>query len=230
MDGYNATIFTYGQTGSGKTHSILGNDADPGFIPRCVEDVFSYKQEHEDTLVFTLRVSYLEVYNEEINDLLTPGEEGQNLKIIAEDPQKGAIIENLVEEVVSEKRDILAVIARGESQRSYGATNMNATSSRSHTLFRLVIESQEILHPINAAHFEDDANPNAFTKLSKETSSTKGAVKVSKSESGNRERQPRVATESGNRERQLRAATESCVIMTLFTLCASFAYTVCAPL
>ena len=61
MDGYNATIFTYGQTGSGKTHSILGNEADPGFIPRCIEDVFAYKENHSAELEFTLRISYLEV-------------------------------------------------------------------------------------------------------------------------------------------------------------------------
>ena len=120
-----------------------------------------------------------------MNDLLTPGDAGQNLKIIAEDPQKGAIIENLAEETVTEKEDMFAILSRGESQRSYGATNMNATSSRSHTLFRLVIESQEIFSSSEtsaAVTFEGDlANqPGGFTKLSKEaTASGKGVLKVS---------------------------------------------------
>ena len=100
MDGYNATIFTYGQTGSGKTHSILGNDDDPGFIPRAIDEIFNYVDGNL-SMRFTLKVSYLEVYNEEINDLLNESEnEGQNLRILSEDPQKGAIIEKLTEESV----------------------------------------------------------------------------------------------------------------------------------
>jgi hypothetical protein len=144
--------------------------------------VFAFKEKNAESLEFVLRVSYLEVYNEEINDLLTPGETGQNLKIIAEDPQKGAVIENLVEEVVSTREAVLQVIKTGEGQRSYGATNMNATSSRSHTLFRLVIESHELFPNFDpAATFDGDlANqPGGFTKLTKEASTGKGAMKVS---------------------------------------------------
>ena len=76
MDGYNATIFTYGQTGSGKTHSILGNESDPGFIPRTITDVFNHVELHTES-TFNIMVSYLEVYNEEINDLLQEAEVGQ---------------------------------------------------------------------------------------------------------------------------------------------------------
>ena len=113
MDGYNATIFTYGQTGSGKTHSILGNDADPGFIPRTIQDVFNHVETHKATN-FKIMVSYLEVYNEEINDLLQEAETGGNLRILTEDPQKGAIIENLTETVVKCKQDITDVLTEGE--------------------------------------------------------------------------------------------------------------------
>jgi len=141
MDGYNATIFTYGQTGSGKTHSILGNDADPGFIPRTIQDVFNHVETHKATN-FKIMVSYLEVYNEEINDLLQEAETGGNLRILTEDPQKGAIIENLTETVVKCKQDITDVLTEGEKHRSYGSTLMNNTSSRSHTLFRMIIESK----------------------------------------------------------------------------------------
>ncbi|GMH60227.1 hypothetical protein TL16_g03003 [Triparma laevis f. inornata] len=146
MDGYNATIFTYGQTGSGKTHSILGNDSDPGFIPRTIQDVFNHVIAHPDTN-YNIMVSYLEVYNEEINDLLQMEEdEGKNLRILTEDPQKGAIIENLIEQVVTCKQDITNVLTEGEKHRSYGSTLMNNTSSRSHTLFRMIIESKTELN------------------------------------------------------------------------------------
>ncbi len=178
MDGFNATIFTYGQTGSGKTHSILGNDEDPGFIPRCIEDVFAYVDDRAGDADFDIRVSYLEVYNEEINDLLTEGDAGQNLRIVTEDPQKGAIIENLQEVKVGSRPEVFQVIAKGEEQRSYGSTQMNATSSRSHTLFRLVIESRTTLTFEGGDDLPDDAS-SEFTKLTKQKSAAGGSTKLS---------------------------------------------------
>ena len=145
LDGYNATIFTYGQTGSGKTHSILGNKEDPGFIPRTIDDVFEHVDANIATMSYTIQVSYLEVYNEEINDLLIEGDAGHNLRILTEDPQKGAIIENLTEQAVMNKQEVMDVLMEGEKHRSYGSTKMNNTSSRSHTLFRMVIESETSL-------------------------------------------------------------------------------------
>ena len=88
-----------------------------------------------------LRVSYIEVYNEEINDLLAE-HDGANLRILKDDPQKGAIIERLTEEIVASADQLVNVVARGESNRHYACTEMNATSSRSHTIYRLVIESK----------------------------------------------------------------------------------------
>ena len=79
-------MFTYGQTGSGKTHSILGSSEDPGITIRCIVDIFSHIRQHPD-ISFSLKVSYMEVYNEEINDLLHVSDEadghgGKNLRII----------------------------------------------------------------------------------------------------------------------------------------------------
>ena len=96
-----------------QTHSILGNDSDPGFIPRCIDDVFNYVESKKETTDFTIMVSYLEVYNEDINDLLQVGEEGKNLRIKTDDPQKGAIIDGLVEQVVSNKKEIQNVLKLG---------------------------------------------------------------------------------------------------------------------
>lgn len=142
MEGFNGTVFTYGQTGSGKTHSMMGTPGDPGVIRGSIHSVFSYIEAHEDH-EFVLRVSYIEVYNEELNDLLSlEVGGGQNLRILKDDPQKGAVIEHLTEEIVSSAGQLVDVVARGESNRHYACTEMNATSSRSHTIYRLIIESK----------------------------------------------------------------------------------------
>lgn len=150
--GFNGTVFAYGQTGSGKTYSMLGTGRDPGIVPRAVHDVFKHiegKQQRSGNnsnsiTEFLVRVSYLEVYNEEINDLLQPVSrgKGRNLKILRDDPVKGAVIEGLIEEIVVSREQVLEVIARGEANRHYGATNVHSGSSRSHTIFRMVIESK----------------------------------------------------------------------------------------
>ena len=116
---------------------MRGNDADPGTMFLCIRDIFEWKDAHPQ-FECSLCVSYLEVYNEEINDLLQEG--AQNLRILSEDPVKGAVIERLIEEKVETPTELLEVLKRGELQRSYGETKMNAESSRSHTIYRLVIE------------------------------------------------------------------------------------------
>ncbi|ORY98051.1 P-loop containing nucleoside triphosphate hydrolase protein [Syncephalastrum racemosum] len=136
MEGYNATVFAYGQTASGKTY---GNESEPGVIPRAVDDVFSYIRQTQ-TKEFVLRVSYLEIYNETIRDLLAP--ENDTLKI-HEDKRRGIYVSPLTEEVVTSPVDVLSVIQKGEANRHISTTNYNLHSSRSHTIFQLVIESRE---------------------------------------------------------------------------------------
>ena len=148
MNGFNGCIFSYGQTGSGKTWSMMGCPEDPGITKRCVDDIFIHiarEKTRNSEIQFTLRVSYLEVYNEEINDLLNDDhEKGRNLRITSDDPNKGGVqIGGLTEKECDNATDILGVIEQGEKNRSYGATEMNANSSRSHTLYRLFIESSE---------------------------------------------------------------------------------------
>jgi centromeric protein E len=126
LRGYNGTVFAYGQTGSGKTFSMLGSDRDPGVIPRAIDDVFSHVEAAtaRGSAEFLIRVSYLEVYNEEINDLLQPivKGKGRNLKILRDDPSRGAVIEGLLEEIVVSQGQVLDVVARGEANRHYGST------------------------------------------------------------------------------------------------------------
>ncbi|XP_035841032.1 kinesin-like protein KIN-7K, chloroplastic isoform X3 [Helianthus annuus] len=136
MEGINGTIFAYGVTSSGKTHTMHGDQRSPGIIPLAVKDAFSIIQE-TPSREFLLRVSYLEIYNEVVNDLLNPA--GQNLRI-REDSQ-GTFVEGIKEEVVLSPAHALSLIAAGEEHRHVGSTNFNLLSSRSHTIFTLTIES-----------------------------------------------------------------------------------------
>ncbi|KAH7291967.1 hypothetical protein KP509_29G044300 [Ceratopteris richardii] len=136
MEGVNGTVFAYGVTSSGKTHTMHGDQNSPGIIPLAIKDVFNFIQDTPGR-EYLLRVSYLEIYNEVINDLLNPSQ--QNLKI-REDAQ-GTYVEGVKEEVVLSPAHALSLIAAGEEHRHVGSNNFNLVSSRSHTIFTLTIES-----------------------------------------------------------------------------------------
>lgn len=138
MEGVNGTVFAYGVTSSGKTHTMHGDQNSPGVIPLAIKDVFSIIQDTPGR-EFLLRVSYLEIYNEVINDLLDPT--GQNLRV-REDAQ-GTYVEGIKEEVVLSPGHALSFIAAGEEHRHVGSNNFNLLSSRSHTIFTLMIESSD---------------------------------------------------------------------------------------
>ncbi|KAK2991873.1 hypothetical protein RJ640_006028, partial [Escallonia rubra] len=138
VDGFNGTAFAYGQTSSGKTFTMNGSDNDPGIIHRAVHDIFQKIQMTTDR-EFLIRVSYMEIYNEEINDLFTV--ENQKLQI-HESLERGIFVAGLREEIVNSAEQVLKLIQLGEVNRHFGETNMNARSSRSHTIFRMVIESK----------------------------------------------------------------------------------------
>ncbi|CAI9769854.1 unnamed protein product [Fraxinus pennsylvanica] len=151
MEGVNGTVFAYGVTSSGKTHTMHGDQTSPGIIPLAIKDVFSIIQDTPGS-EFLLRVSYLEIYNEVINDLLDPT--GQNLRV-REDAQ-GTYVEGIKEEVVLSPGHALSFIAAGEEHRHVGSNNFNLFSSRSHTIFTLMIES--------SAH-DDDYDGVIFSQL-----------------------------------------------------------------
>ncbi|KAK1316318.1 Kinesin-like protein NACK2 [Acorus calamus] len=137
--GFNGTVFAYGQTNSGKTYTMRGSTDEPGVIPLAVHDLFNSIQEDVDR-EFLLRMSYMEIYNEEINDLLAP--EHRKLQI-HESLERGIFVAGLREEIVTCPEQVLDFIKFGESHRHIGETNMNTYSSRSHTIFRMIIESRE---------------------------------------------------------------------------------------
>ncbi|KAF9918783.1 hypothetical protein FBU30_011274 [Linnemannia zychae] len=162
MEGYNGTVFAYGQTSSGKTYS--GNESQPGITPRAVEDVFKYIRENSDR-EFLLRVSYLEIYNESIRDLLSP--EAIDLRI-HEDRRRGVYVSPLREEIVTAPSQVMRIIERGDYQRHVSSTDFNAHSSRSHSIFQIVIESRDRSPAASGS-------PTAWKPGSK----TAGAVRVS---------------------------------------------------
>ncbi|XP_030293943.1 centromere-associated protein E isoform X2 [Sparus aurata] len=145
VEGYNGTIFAYGQTSSGKTFTMMGSDLIPGVIPLAVEDVFQTikncpKKE------FLLRVSYMEIYNETVTDLLVDSWKRKPLEV-RETINKNIYVADLTEELVTNPEQALAWIRKGEKNRHYGKTKMNQRSSRSHTIFRMILESRERSDP-----------------------------------------------------------------------------------
>ncbi|XVE95056.1 hypothetical protein REPUB_Repub02eG0063700 [Reevesia pubescens] len=138
VDGFNGTAFAYGQTSSGKTFTMNGLSNDPGIIHRAVNDIFKKIQLISDR-EFLIRVSYMEIYNEEIIDLFTV--ENQKLQI-HESLERGIFVAGLREEIVNNAEQVMKLLESGEVNRHFGETNMNARSSRSHTIFRMVIESK----------------------------------------------------------------------------------------
>nr|XP_045084866.1 kinesin-like protein KIN-7I isoform X2 [Aegilops tauschii subsp. strangulata] len=139
VQGFNGTVFAYGQTNSGKTYTMRGSANEPGIIPLAVHDLFRTIQQHMDR-EFLVRMSYMEIYNEEINDLLVP--EHRKLQI-HENYERGIYVAGLSEEIVTCPEQVLKFVSFGESHRHIGETNMNVYSSRSHTIFRMVIESRD---------------------------------------------------------------------------------------
>ncbi|KAH6776338.1 P-loop containing nucleoside triphosphate hydrolases superfamily protein [Perilla frutescens var. hirtella] len=138
VEGFNGTAFAYGQTSSGKTFTMNGSENDPGIIHRAVKEIF-HKIEETSDREFLIRVSYMEIYNEDINDLFAV--ENQKLQI-HESLVRGVFVAGLREEIVNSADQVLQLIQLGEANRHFGDTNMNARSSRSHTIFRMVIESK----------------------------------------------------------------------------------------
>ncbi|KAF9532998.1 kinesin heavy chain [Crepidotus variabilis] len=140
LDGYNGTVFAYGQTGSGKTFTMMGADIDndelKGIIPRITEQIFQSIVESESHLEYLVKVSYMEIYLERIRDLLAP--QNDNLQV-HEEKSKGVYVKGLSDYYVSSAKEVYEIMRMGGSARVVTATNMNAESSRSHSIFLITI-------------------------------------------------------------------------------------------
>ncbi|XP_035634846.1 kinesin-like protein KIF16B isoform X7 [Oncorhynchus keta] len=139
FQGYNACVFAYGQTGSGKSYTMMGNPGDAGLIPRICEGLFSRiaGMTRWDEASFRTEVSYLEIYNERVRDLLRrKSTETYNLRV-REHPKDGPYVEDLSKHLVQNYHDVEELMEAGNINRTTAATGMNDTSSRSHAIFTI---------------------------------------------------------------------------------------------
>lgn len=139
MGGFHGSVFTYGQTSSGKTYTMNGAQNQPGVIPQAIYYCFQAIDEFPDR-EFLIRVSYIEVYNEQLRDLLNV--ESTNIKLQF-DPKLGTVLSGVKEQVVLNYEQVITLIKLGETHRHIGSTNMNEKSSRAHTIFKIIVESKE---------------------------------------------------------------------------------------
>ena len=143
LEGYNSTIFCYGQTGTGKTYTMEGftyesKNPNRGIIQRTIQDIFNFIETTSDeNTKFIIRCSFLQIYNENISDLLKSDK--KNLQI-REDKKKGIYVDLLSEWAVRSPLDLYALLRRGGGTRTTSATYMNDVSSRSHAVFQITVE------------------------------------------------------------------------------------------
>ncbi|XP_020799020.1 kinesin-like protein KIF13A isoform X1 [Drosophila serrata] len=139
FQGYNACIFAYGQTGSGKSYTMMGSQESKGIIPRLCDKLFSaIANKSTPELMYKVEVSYMEIYNEKVHDLLDPKPNKQSLKV-REHNVMGPYVDGLSQLAVTSYQDIDNLMTEGNKSRTVAATNMNAESSRSHAVFSVVL-------------------------------------------------------------------------------------------
>ena len=151
LEGYNCTIFAYGQTGCGKTHTMMGDPSTPegrGIIPNCFAHIFGaideVRQESNEETKYLVQCSYLEIYKEDVFDLLTDKKKsGQaNARLdVREDSNKGFYVKDLKWVMVNSIEELEKAMNFGNNNRKTAATKMNARSSRSHSIFQIYLET-----------------------------------------------------------------------------------------
>lgn len=141
FEGYHTCIFAYGQTGSGKSYTMMGTPDKPGLIPRTCEDLFQRIESVQTPDVsYNVRVSYFEVYNEHVRDLLVPRTDPPHYLRIRESPSEGPYIKDLTEVTVRNYSDLMKHMRKGDVSRTTASTKMNDTSSRSHAVFTITLK------------------------------------------------------------------------------------------
>ncbi|NXY47531.1 KIF19 protein, partial [Ceuthmochares aereus] len=139
ISGYNATIFAYGPTGAGKTYTMLGMDSEPGIYIRALDDLFKALEAATEEMHYTVSMSYLEIYNEVIRDLLNPSSGFLDLR---EDSRGNIQIAGITEVSTRNAQEIMQLLTKGNKQRTQEPTAANKTSSRSHTVLQVTVKSR----------------------------------------------------------------------------------------
>ncbi|CRH03036.1 kinesin-8, putative [Plasmodium relictum] len=140
IKGYNSTVFAYGATGAGKTHTIIGYKNEPGIMMMILKDLFEKIKSLEVLNEYKVKCSFIEIYNENICDLLNPSSEYLDLR---EDPIKGVTVSNIFEVCTTSVEEIMELIHTGNRNRTQEPTDANKTSSRSHGVLQVIVEETE---------------------------------------------------------------------------------------
>ena len=145
--GYNVSLFAYGQTGAGKSYSMVGYGEDKGIIPCACHELFSRIEANEDPdVTYRVQASMMEIYNEKVRDLFNPGNkanDGAGLKV-RDNPKTGPYVDGLALLPVKDYNQIEHLMDEGTKARTVASTQMNATSSRAHTLFTIMLTQTEV--------------------------------------------------------------------------------------
>ncbi|KAI7539201.1 kinesin-domain-containing protein [Hortaea werneckii] len=143
MDGYNATVFAYGATGCGKTHTITGSAQQPGIIFLTMQELFEKVDEVQAEKESEITLSYLEIYNEQIRDLLNPGTGGKQGLMLREDANQAVSVAGLSSHKPQNVQEVMDMVIRGNGNRTQSPTEANATSSRSHAVLQVNISLKD---------------------------------------------------------------------------------------
>ncbi|EZF30450.1 kinesin-like protein [Trichophyton mentagrophytes] len=151
LEGYNATVFAYGATGCGKTHTITGTPQQPGIIFLTMQELFEKIAERSEEKVTELSLSYLEIYNETIRDLLLPGGSKQGL-MLREDANQSVSVSGLSTHRPQNVQEVMDMIMRGNEYRTMSPTEANETSSRSHAVLQINVAQKDRNSDLNEPH------------------------------------------------------------------------------
>jgi len=186
LDGYNATILAYGQTGAGKSYTMYGANETfehRGIVPRAVSQVFSFLNERDDREM-SVSVSYMEIYNEQIRDLLVDENHAQDLPISEEANQTA--VKGLTKRNVYNEAEALNLLFEGETNRAIAAHTMNMRSSRSHCIFTIYIDTRSRVdsddqRTVSKLNFVDLAGSERLDKTHSEGRTQQEAMYINKS-------------------------------------------------
>ncbi|XP_074774099.1 kinesin-like protein KIF18A [Athene noctua] len=145
LNGYNCTVLAYGATGAGKTHTMLGSPEDPGVMYLTMMALYNCMDQIKEDKICNVAVSYLEVYNEQIRDLLV----NSGPLAVREDTQKGVVVQGLTLHQPKSAEEILQMLDYGNKNRTQHPTDINASSSRSHAVFQIYLRQQDKTASIN---------------------------------------------------------------------------------
>jgi kinesin family member 18/19 len=151
LDGYNATVFAYGATGCGKTHTITGTHQQPGIIFLTMQELFERVGEMSEDKVTEISLSYLEIYNETIRDLLNPGNNKAGL-MLREDSQQAVSVAGLSSHRPQNVEEVMDMIVRGNALRTMSPTEANAVSSRSHAVLQINVAQKDRNASVDEPH------------------------------------------------------------------------------